>query len=381
MKYREFGKTGWKSSVIGFRVMSLPESLSGNIDESESIDLIHYAIDRGINYLDTGCPYDMQKHEVLARVTGKALKKGYREKVKVAATLPSLLIKTGDDFDRHLDKQLEMLDIDCVDYYIIGFLNRNTWTELKNRKIFDHADRALSEKRIRNIGFYMHDDFQTLRNITAGYDNWVMAQFSYSIMDVNHHPGIGGIRFAGEKGLAVVVSDPLLGGRLIKNIPGTVSGVWKSDGKKRSPVESGLKWSWNSDEVSLVLCDMGSLQEVEENTGYAEESEAASIPVKEEILISRVREAYQELRPIQCTACCCCMPCPVNLDVPRIFEIYNDSVIYNDISMGKYLYKYELHDTETCIDCGDCISKCPKEIPIYEWLEKASELLSGIQGP
>ncbi|MFC1839110.1 aldo/keto reductase, partial [Thermodesulfobacteriota bacterium] len=330
MKYREFGKIGWESSVIGFRVMSRLQNISGNIDEDEPVNIIRYAVDRGINYLDSGYPYNMKAHEALARVTGKAVKEGYREKVRIAATLPSLLVKTGDDFNRYLDRQLEWLDIDYIDFYIIGFLNRDTWSKLKDMKILNHAEKALSEKRIKNIGFYMHDDFQTLRNIISSYDNWALSQFSYSIMDVNHHPGIGGIKFANDSSLAVVVSDPLLNGRLIKNIPDTVSGIWKNSEKERNIAEWGLNWAWNFDEVSVVLCDMDSIQQVEENAGYAEKAEADSISVREEILISKVRDAYQDLRPVQCTACGCCMPCPVNLDVPRIFEIYNDAVIYKD---------------------------------------------------
>jgi len=375
MKYREFGRTGWESSVLGFRVMDLPEEAPGKIDEEESIKIIRYAIDKGINYLDSGYPYEITACEKLARVTGMAVKEGHREKVKIAATLPSLLVKSGDDFNKYLDSQLEWLDTDYIDFYIIGFLNRDTWPKLRDINILDQAERALSDKRIRNIGFYMHDDFQTLRDIIKSYDNWSLSQFSYSFMDATHHPGIGGIKFASENGLAVVVSDPIRNGRLIRNVPDAVSEIWKSSEIQKSIVEWGLNWAWNLKEVSVALCDMSTIQQVKENTDYAERAEADSISIREEILISKVRDTYQGLRLIQCTACRCCMPCPINLDVPRVFEIYNDAVIYSDIPKGKYLYHHELHDIETCVDCGHCVSTCPKEIPIDDWLEKASELL------
>ena len=168
---------------------------------------------------------------------------------------------------------------------------------------------------------------------------------------------------------------PLETAGLIRNIPGPVSHIWKSAEKRRSILEWGLNWAWNTQEASVVLCDMKNIQEVKENTGYAQEAKADSISIREEILISKVRDTYQDLRPIQCTACRCCMPCPVSLDVPRIFEIYNDAVIYSDTAMGKYLYRHERHDIGTCTGCGHCVSACPKEIPIDHWLETASKLI------
>ena len=375
MKFRELGRTGWASSVLGLRVMELPEDSSGNINEEESIETIRYAVDKGINYLDSGYPCEMEKHEVLSRITGKALKDGYGKKVRTVATLPSLRLRSGDDFNRYLNNQIEWLDIDYIDFYLIGFLNRDVWSKLKDMNILDQAENALSDKRIKNIGFYMHDDFQTLRDIINSYDNWALSQFSYSFMDINHHPGIVGIKSAYENGLGVVVSDPLRNGRLNRNVPGPVSNIWKSAEKQRSIIEWGLNWAWNMREVSTVLCDMKNIQEVEEDTEFAQMAEADSISIGEEILISRVRETYQELRPIQCTACRCCMPCPAGVDVPRIFEIYNDALIYGDVTMGKYLYRHELHDIGTCTDCGHCVSRCPKKIPIDDCLERASKLI------
>lgn len=378
MKYRRFGKTGWDSSVIGFRVMALPGFIAGNTDEEKTINIIRYAVEKGINYIDTGVPHFPETQEKFAALTGKALSGGFREKVKIAATLPSLHVENGDDFNRYLDNQLRLLDEDSIDFYSVGFLNRSSWARLKEIKITDYVEKALSDSRIKYAGFYMHDDFQVLRDIISGYDNWTFARFSYSYMDVDHHPGTGGIRFASEKGLAVVVSDPLRNGRLIRNIPDQVSGIWDTASVKRNPVERGLGWAWNLKEVSTVLSDMADISEIDENSGYAEEAEPESVSLMEEIIMGRARNCYQDMRPIKCTACRCCMPCSVNIDVPRIFEIYNDAVIYNDIHTGGYLYAGEMHNTEACIGCGQCISACPREIPINEWLDKAVELLKDL---
>ena len=369
MKYRKFGNLDWEVSVLSLGVMKIPES------REESIRIIRYGIENGINYLDTGYPYDMTRHEQLSSVIGAAIKEGFRQKVRIAATLPCPFVNSYEYFERYLDAQLKWLDIDKIDFYLLGGLNRETWPRLYELGVLEWAERAVKDKVVDNLGFSLHDDYQTLRTVLTAYDKWVLSQFQYSYMDVNHHPGIGGIRYSAESGLAVVVSEPLKGGRLTGEQPEPVSEIWEGADKKRSLVHWGLKWAWNLPEVSTVLGDMDSINQIRENLNLAERSDPNSITIREEILISRVREKYYDLRPIQCTACRCCMPCLLNIDVPRIFEIYNDAVIYDDANTGRFLYKVEHHEAAVCSECGLCEDACPKRIPIQEWLKKAVKLL------
>ena len=193
-------------------------------------------------------------------------------------------------------------------------------------------------------------------------------------MDIDHHPGVGGIRLAAEKGLAVVISEPLKGGRLTANLPGSVAAVWGNALRERSLAAWGLRWVWHHPEIAAAVSDMSTLRQLKENIALAGRAVADSLSVSEQVLVNRVRDAYQALRPVTCTACRGCMPCPQGIDVPRIFELYNDAIIYDDIETAREIYREEGHDIDNCNECGLCEDACGRNITICDWLEKASQL-------
>jgi len=346
------------------------------IDEPECINMIRYAIDHGVNYLDLGYPYDMKQHEHLTRVISQALLDGYRQKIKVAANLPLLSIDSTADCDRYLDKQLTWLQTDTVDFYLIGKLDRDTWPRLQGMDILRWAEKAMTDGRIGNIGFSFHDYFQTLRSILEAYYKWTLCQFQYSYMDIDHHPGTGGIKYAAEKGLAVVITEPLKLGRLAKNAPESVASVWASAQQKRTLPEWGFGWVWNYPEVSTAVSDMSTMEQVTENLALADGAEAGGFTVWDQLLINQVRDAYRNLRPVWCDACRGCMPCPAGIDIPRIFEIYNDAIMYGDTETARSIYRNEQHDIDSCTECGSCMNLCGRRLPILDWLKKAYQLLS-----
>jgi len=364
--------------VLGFGVMRLP-SLAGDpasIDEAEIFKMLRYAIDSGVNYLDIGYPYDAEGHERLARLLGRALREGYRQKVKIAANLPSFLIDSPADIERYLDSCLKWLQTDRIDFFLFGGLDRYAWPRLQEMDVLSRAEAFMADGRIGNIGFSFHDYFQTLREILEAYDNWALCQFQYSYMDIDHHPGVGGIRYAASKELAVVVTEPLKGGRLAKEPPESVGAIWADDAQNRTPVEWGLRWVWNHPEITTVVVDMSSIEQVTANVALADSVEPDSFTVSDELLIGRVRDAYRKLKIIPCTACRGCMPCPLGIDAPRIFEIYNDAVMYDDVGTARSLYRIERHDIARCNECGSCVKACGFKIPIIDWLKKAHELLA-----
>ena len=353
--------------------MRLPpaEEDSKNINEAESVKIIRYAIDHGVNYLDLGYP-----HERLARLTSQALQDGYRQKIKITATLPSLFISSSGDFGHYLNEQLSWLRTDKIDFYLLGGLNRNTWPKLKELGALSWAQRTMSSGIIGSLGFSFHDHFHILREILEAYDNWSLGQFQYSYMDADHLPGVSGLRRAAEKGLAVVAAEPLRGGRLTKEPPESVAKVWATASQKRSLAEWGLRWVWNHSEVSTVVCDMSTMEQLKENLALADSAEPDSFTVPEEVLISRVRDAYRKLEPIPCTTCYGCMPCPQGIDIPRIFELYNDAIMYDDIETARSIYHTERHRINNCNECGACEDACGREIAILDWLKKISEILN-----
>ncbi len=337
--------------------------------------MLRYAIDHGVNYLNLGYIYDESQYRYLARLISLALQDDYRQKVKIAASLPSFLIGSDLDFNRFLDELLVWLQADNIDFYLLGGLNRETWPRLKGLDILRWAEAALADRRIGNLGFSFHDHFQSLREIVGDYDNWSLCQFQYSYMDVDHHPGIGGLKFAADKGLAVVITEPLKGGWLTKEPPESVAGIWANASKKRTLAEWGLSWAWNLPEVSTVVSDMSTMEQVIENVTLADSAEPGSLTVVEQVLISQVRDAYLKLKPIPCTSCRGCMPCPLGIDVPRIFELYNDAIMYDDVERVRFIYNLEGHRVDICNECGACANACGRKIAILDWLKIAKRLL------
>jgi hypothetical protein len=236
-------------------------------------------------------------------------------------------------------------------------------------------EKALIEKKAGYLGFFFHDQYEFLRQIIQSYDNWSLCRFQYSFMDLKHHPGYNGLKYAADNGLGVVAASPLLGGRLVRNIPETVASVWSKAKPQRPPAGWALRWVWNHEEVSTVVCDMNSVEQVKENAALAGAAPADSLSVMEEIVIGKARDAYGALKPLPCTACRGCMPCPQNIDVPRIFEIYNDAVMYGDAATARSLYRLENHNIDDCTECSVCAQACGFNYPIPEWLKKARTLL------
>src|SRR4030042_156859 len=201
MKYRKFGRLDWQVSALGFGLAHLPLK-----DEEEPVKMLRYAIDRGVNFLDVGWPFAAKSNERLSRILGEALQNGYREKIKIAATLPSIKINASPDFDRYLDDLLKWLRADSIDFLILGGLDRDTWPRLQGTDALRRAEQAVSAKKIGSIGFFFHDQYPFLRDIVEAYDNWALGQFQYSYMDIDHPPGYGGLIYAADNGLGVVVS-------------------------------------------------------------------------------------------------------------------------------------------------------------------------------
>ena len=376
MKYRKFGSLDWEVSVLGFGVMRLPsmDKDPADLDDAESIKMIRHAIDKGVNYLDLGFPYDKRRYEQRTRIIGRALQDGYRQRVKVTATLPTFSMKTSKDFDRCLYEQLQWLQVDALDFYLLGSLNRGNWPTLEQLGILNAAEKAITNGEVGHLGFSFHDHFQVLRDILNDYDKWSLCQIQYSYMDIDHDPGFSGIKYAADQGLAVVVTEPLRWGRLTKEPPESVAKVWASGSQRRSLTEWGLRWVWNHPEVSVVVSDMSTVEQVTENIAIADVAQPDSLTVRELVLVNRVRDAYQALKVVPCTSCRACMPCPMGTDVPRIFELYNDAVIYDDIETARFIYCAEQHDISRCTECNVCVNACAKRIPILDYLNAARRL-------
>ena len=314
MQYRPFGSLDFRVSALGFGAMRLPQK-DGEIDEAEATRMLHYAIDHGVNYVDTAYPYHGGESEAFL---GRALKGGYREKVKLATKLPSWLVQTAADFDRYLNEQLKRLDLDYVDFYLLHSLNKDFWRKLRGLDVFEWAEKARAAGRFRYLGFSFHDDYETFKEIVDAYD-WPMCQIQYNYMDVENQAGMKGLKYAAAKGMAVVIMEPLLGGKLVAP-PSPVQAIWDEAPRKRTPAAWALAWLWNQPEVSVVLSGMSTMAQVEENVALAASSRVGMLTPEELALYDRVQAAYRELVVIPCTNCRYCLPCPQGVDIPANFN-------------------------------------------------------------
>jgi predicted aldo/keto reductase-like oxidoreductase len=376
MKYRTFGKLPWKPSALGFGAMRLPviDGDTSRIDEPEATRMIRYAIDHGVNYVDTAYPYHQQNSE---RFLGRALQDGYRQRIRLATKMPSNLINEAADFDRILNEQLERLQTDHLDFYLFHGMNKKRWLKLSGLDVLGWAERAMADGRFHHLGFSFHDSFEVFREIVDATDLWTLCQIQYNYMDEEYQAGTRGLKYAAGKGLAVVVMEPIRGGRLARNIPPVVRELWDGGATWRTPADLALQWVWDHPEVSVVLSGMSTFQQVKENLESADQSGPGTLTEGELALIAQARDEYRALCPIPCTECRYCLPCPSGVNIPRIFEIYNELIMYSDKQRAQLVYGW-LNDDERadmCIECGDCLDKCPQQIEVPDWLKQARALI------
>ena len=372
MQYRSFGKLDWQVSALGFGGMRFPtlDKNPANIDEKATIKMIRRAIDGGVNYIDTAQFYHGGMSEV---VIGKALKDGYRDKVKICTKLPTFFVRKPEDYEFYLNQQLDRFQLDEFDFYFIQGLNKHSWQIAQKFNLLERAENAMKAGKFGYLGFSFHDDLETFKTIIDGTDLWTSCLIQYNYMDTEYQAGTEGLKYASGKGIAVAVMEPLRGGALAKEPPKSVAEVFERAHIKRSPAEWAFLWLWNQPEVAVALSGMDCMAHVEENLEYADHAAPNSFSDEDHAFIEKIKEKYQEISPIQCTACRYCMPCPNGVNIPKIFSLYNDGYNYENHRASRMFYRQMIPTNEQadqCVDCGECMEKCPQHLPIPEWLEK-----------
>jgi len=375
MKYRKFGKLDWEVSALGFGAMRLPiiGKDTSNIETEHAIKMIRYAIDNGVNYLDTAYVYHRGMSEALV---GKALKDGYRDRVRIATKMPVRLVEKQENLDEYFNTHLERLQTDYIDFYLLHGLRKERWKQVEEFNILEWADEKLEEGVIKYLGFSFHDDLHLFKEIVDAHD-WTFCQIQLNYMDIEYQAGLEGLRYAADKGLAVVVMEPIKGGKLAVTPPKDVQEIWDRSGVNRTPAEWALQWVWNLPEVSVVLSGMSEMRHVEENVVYADRSGPETLGAEELVLYDEVREAYNRLGFLGCTACQYCMPCPEGVDIPVILGYYNEYYLSGGSQEAKANYWQDISlesHSSNCISCGKCEEKCPQRLPIRKFLNETVRL-------
>lgn len=373
MQRRKFGFHDFDVSALGFGCMRLPviDNQPDKIDEAKTAEMIYYAVDNGVDYIDTAYSYHREQSEV---VLGRILKEGYRDKVNLATKCPTWLIENREDFDKYLDIQLTRLQTDRIDMYLMHSLNKDRWNNLLKNDVFSFIESAKQDGRIRYAGFSFHDDLATFKSIVDAYD-WDFCQIQYNYMDEKFQAGTAGLKYAAAKNLAVVIMEPLRGGRLVRNIPAEVKEIMERSGKNRTAADWALRWVWNHPEVTLVLSGMGKLDEVKQNIETAGTALPNSLTQEELEMFEQVKAAYRKRIRIDCTACEYCLPCPQDIVIPKLFDQYNDAFMYNTMDGFAQRYDWIVENwgnPEDCIECGQCEEACPQNLPIRELMKEIS---------
>jgi predicted aldo/keto reductase-like oxidoreductase len=378
MKYREFPNIkDEKISVLGFGCMRLPhfDNDTSKIDEETATKMVRYAIDNGVNYIDTAYPYHQGESE---RFVAKALKDGYREKVHLATKHPVWLVEKYEDFEKYLDEQLEKLDVEYIDFYLLHALNSDRWEKMVEHGAIKFLEEARSKGKIKYIGFSFHDELDVFKKIINSYP-WDFAQIQLNFMDQEYQAGLEGMKYAAERDIGIIVMEPLRGGSLTNNIPDDIQNIWDSAEINRSPAEWCLRWVGDHPEVITVLSGMSEMSHVTENVKVADEMIANSLTEKEHEIINKVRDVYLNRLQVNCTACEYCLPCPQGINIPKIFSIYNNAYMYNNIERAKKQYQSMIEngiDASVCVNCGQCESECPQAIAIPKRLEEIHKELT-----
>lgn len=363
--------SGDKVSILGFGCMRFPTE-DGNIVEDKSMKMLDYAFERGINYFDTAYPYHNEQSEPFL---GKFLQKIDREEVFIATKLPSWKIEKHEEMYEYLDSQLDRLKTDYIDYYLMHSLGKKHWNNLKENDVFRFLDYLEDSEKVRYIGFSFHDKYEIFKEIIDSY-KWDFCQIQYNYMDINYQAGKRGLKHAHEKGLDVIVMEPLKGGMLTGDIPDDINELWHSSNREWSPAEWGLRWVWNHPEVKIVLSGMSTMEHIKENMTTAENVKPNSLSEEEKETVSRVRESYRKRLKVNCTDCKYCLPCPNEINIPQIFSFYNNAFIYDEFDRMKRFYNGSFDDDKrasACVACGDCEEKCPQDIDIIQKLKEVAE--------
>ncbi len=384
MLYHKVPKTGDELSILGFGFMRLPAKKHGRgIDEARAIRQLRYAIDHGVNYVDTAPAYHFGRSE---QILGRALADGYREKVRLATKLPPWSVRSREDMDRILDTQLATLKTGHIDYYLLHSLTRESFLRLKDLGVLAFLDAAMKDGRIRNAGFSTHADLPAFKEIVDAYD-WTFCQIQYNYLDEKNQAGTEGLEYAYEKNLAVIIMEPLRGGNLCGQVPDEVKKIWDGSLVKRTPAEWGLRWVWNHPEVTVVLSGMNDEAHIGENLRTAETAYPGSLTEDELDRVARVRDTHGRLMKVGCTGCGYCMPCPAGVDIPGCFSLYNDHHLFSSNRMARFQYIGRhgglmggVSYAGLCRNCGKCEKACPQHLPIRARLRDVSgEMEAGMR--
>ena len=374
MKYRT-DRYGNPISQLGYGCMRFTRKGSG-IDYAKAEKEVMYAVKKGVNYFDTAYIYPGSE-ECIGRIFAE---NHIRDQVYIATKLPQYMMRSRKAIDKTFAEELKRLRTDYIDYYLMHmFTDYVEWENLKKLGIEDWIKEHKADGSIHNIGFSYHGNTENFLKILDAYD-WDFCQIQYNYLDEHSQAGREGLKRAAEKGIPVIIMEPLRGGKLV-NLPSKAMTLLEESGKGWSSAELGLRWLWDQPEVTCVLSGMNSPKMIVENIRIASKAEPGQFTEEDFALVDQVKTIIREREKVPCTGCRYCMPCPKGVDIPTNFYYYN--LMYLEEKKGRARFEFarnmglqkEPAFASQCIGCGKCEQHCPQHISIREKLKEADREL------
>lgn len=371
MEKRKMEKLGIETSLLGFGCMRFPVTEDGRIDEAEAERMLDRAYAAGINYYDTAYPYHGGESE---RVVGRVMKKYDRSSFYLATKLPCWLVKTVEDVDRIINEQLEKLQTDYIDFYLMHALNKDRFQDMVNIGCIERLEQLKEEGKIRNLGFSFHDNYEAFEKI-INYRDWDFCQIQLNYMDANEQEefqqaGMKGYRLTEEKAVPLIIMEPVKGGSLA-SFPEDITHMFRSLDSAASIASFALRWVGSLPNVKVVLSGMSTMEQVEDNLKTFGQFKPLS--QKESEIIDKVVALINSRIQNGCTGCGYCMPCPAEVNIPQNFRIWNVYHMYRNYNMVRDRWEKgvgEEHKAKNCIKCGKCEKVCPQKLSIRADLER-----------
>ena len=375
MEYRQFEKLGVSPSLLGFGCMRFPQNLDGSICEPEAEKMLDTAIQTGVSYIDTAYPYHNGDSEPFV---GRVLKKYDRSRLFLATKLPVWNVKTLDDAKRLFQEQLDRLQTDYVDFYLLHCLDKEKWQLVLDLGLIPYFEEMKKEGKIRFFGFSFHDDFEVFKTILT-YRDWDFCQIQYNYVDTDIQAGDRGYELAEELGVPLVIMEPVKGGSLAA-LPEEVTEPFRSYKPDASISSWALRWVASKPNVKVVLSGMSDMEQVNDNLQTFGSFQPLSLREKE--LVADVAAAIKKRTKNGCTGCAYCMPCPFGVNIPQNFRIWNDLSMYGNVNRTRQAYFKDLEESaraDQCQKCGKCEEVCPQSLSIRENLEAAAKEMEALK--
>ena len=376
MQYRLIEKTGDELSALGFGAMRLPLK-NGKVNRDLAKKQIYHAIDNGINFIDTAYLYgDSEKF------LGEVLKGEYKDRVKICTKLPSIHVRKYEDMENYLAEQLERLQRDSIDYYLIHSVDLKSANRLLKKGLIEFLSKAQSEGKIKHVGFSYHGAKEEFDLLIDAYD-WDVVMVQYNYFDENVQASVEGIEYAASKGMGIFVMEPLKGGILAGKMPKEAEDIFKKANPDKSTAEWALQWVLNNRNVTSVLSGMNSIDQIDENIRIADNTTPMSMSFEELETVELVKRVMRNSLKINCSTCGYCIPCPRGVNIPECLKVYNEKYLFehkgffNESLIDYFQFFGGLMGKESyaglCNGCGKCLRKCPQKLDIVSELKKVKK--------